>query len=149
MNTKIPIMVKKHNLGQYFTTHNELKQKVFEFILNSPSNILEPSIGQGDLITFITDKIPNIIFDMYEIDPKIKLLDNIQKNRVVYGDFIKQTITKTYKTIVGNPPYIRTKKGNLYIDFTEKCYNLLDNNGELIFIVPSDFLKLTSSSVGI
>ena len=136
----------KQNLGQYFTTHNKLKEKVFEFILNSPSNILEPSIGQGDLITFITDKLPNITFDMYEIDTKIKLLDTIQKDKVIYGDFMTQTITKTYSTIVGNPPYVRTKKGNLYIDFTEKCYNLLDINGELIFIVPSDFLKLTSAS---
>ena len=136
----------KQNLGQYFTTHNKLKEKVFEFILNSPSNILEPSIGQGDLITFITDKLPNITFDMYEIDTKIKLLDKIQKDKVIYGDFMKQTITKTYSTIVGNPPYVRTKKGNLYIDFTEKCYNLLDINGELIFIVPSDFLKLTGAS---
>jgi adenine-specific DNA-methyltransferase len=59
---------------------------------------------------------------------------------------MKQNITKTYKTIVGNPPYVRTKTGNLYIDFTKKCYDLLDNNGELIFIVPSDFLKLTCAS---
>ena len=136
----------KHNLGQYFTTNDKLKEKVYEFILNKPSNILEPSIGQGDLIAFITDKIQNIKFDMYEIDKKIKLLDKIQKDKIIYGDFMKQTITKTYKTIVGNPPYIRTKKGNMYIDFTEKCYNLLDNNGEMIFIVPSDFLKLTSAS---
>jgi len=136
----------KYNLGQYFTTNNELKEKVFEFILNCPSNILEPSIGQGDLITFITNRIPNITFDMYEIDTKIKLLDNIQKDKVIYGDFIKQKITKKYQTIIGNPPYIRTKKGNMYIDFTEKCYNLLDINGELIFIVPSDFFKLTSAS---
>ena len=135
-----------YNLGQYFTTNIELKEKVFEFILNKPSIILEPSIGQGDLITYITDKIISITFDMYEIDPKIKLLDKIQKDNVIYGDFMKQTITKKYKTIIGNPPYIRTKKGNMYIDFTEKCYNLLDVNGELIFIVPSDFFKLTSSS---
>jgi adenine-specific DNA-methyltransferase len=140
------IMSQKQNLGQYFTTHNELKQKVFEFIINKPSNILEPSIGQGDLITFIIDKIPSITFDMYEIDTTIKLLDKIQKDKVVYGDFMKQIIKNTYKTIVGNPPYVRTKKGNLYIDFTEKCYNLLEDNGELIFIVPSDFLKLTSAS---
>ena len=139
-------MKTKHDLGQYFTTHIELKQKVFDFILNSPSNILEPSIGQGDLVAFVTEKIPNIIFDMYEIDRNIELLDKIQKDKVVYGDFMKQTITKTYKTIVGNPPYVRTKKGNLYIDFIEKCYNLLEDNGELIFIVPSDFLKLTSAS---
>jgi len=139
-------MTTKHNLGQYFTTHIDLKEKVFEFILNSPSNILEPCIGQGDLITFITHKIPSVTFDMYEIDTNIHLLDHVQKDKVVYGDFMKQTISKTYKTIVGNPPYVRTKKGNMYIDFTEKCYNLLDDNGELIFIVPSDFLKLTSAS---
>jgi adenine-specific DNA-methyltransferase len=139
-------MTAKHDLGQYYTTHIELKEKVFEFILNSPSNILEPSIGRGDLITFINIRLPNITFDMYEIDNNIHLLDNIEKTNVVYGDFMTQHITKTYKTIIGNPPYVRTKKGNLYIDFTEKCYNLLDINGELIFIVPSDFLKLTSAS---
>jgi len=139
-------MTKKHNLGQYFTTHIELKEKVFEFILNNPSNILEPSIGQGDLITFIIDKLPSITFDMYEIDKEIKLLDKINRDDIIFGDFLKQTIIKKYNTIIGNPPYIRIKKGNLYIDFTEKCYNLLDKNGELIFIVPSDFLKLTSAS---
>jgi len=146
INTEITTMKSKHKLGQYFTTHSELKENIFEFILNNPSNILEPCIGRGDLITFITEKIPSITFDMYEIDKKIKLLNEIQKDKVIYGDFIKQTVTKTYKTIIGNPPYVRTKKGNLYIEFTEKCYNLLDDNGELIFIVPSDFLKLTSAS---
>ena len=49
-------MIKKNNLGQYFTTNDELKQKIFEFILNNPTNILEPSIGRGDLITFILNK---------------------------------------------------------------------------------------------
>lgn len=139
-------MTTKHELGQYFTTHPKLKEKVFEFILNNPADILEPSVGQGDLVGFIVDKNPNITFDMYEIDTQIKLLSNVQKDKIVYGDFMKQTLTKTYKTIVGNPPYVRTKKGNLYIDFTEKCYHLLADNGELIFIVPSDFLKLTSAS---
>ena len=139
-------MSSKHEIGQYFTTHVELKKKVFDFILNGPSNILEPSIGQGDLITFITERLPSITFDMYEIDTQIEMLDKIEKNKIIYGDFMQQPIAKKYKTIVGNPPYVRTKKGNLYIDFTEKCYHLLDENGELIFIVPSDFLKLTSAS---
>jgi len=139
-------MSSKHEIGQYFTTHVELKKKVFDFILNGPSTILEPSIGQGDLITFITERLPIITFDMYEIDTQIEMLDKIEKNKIIYGDFMQQTISKKYKTIVGNPPYVRTKKGNLYIDFTEKCYHLLDENGELIFIVPSDFLKLTSAS---
>ena len=136
----------KHNLGQYFTTHDKLKEKVFEFILNNPSKILEPSIGRGDLIAYIADKNTNIHFDMYEIDITIELLDKIHKDRVIYGDFLKQIITNSYTTIIGNPPFVKTKTGNLYIDFIKKCYNLLDNNGELIFIVPSDFFKLTSTS---
>jgi len=139
-------MPPKNKLGQYFTTHHELKEKIFQFILNNPLTILEPCIGQGDLVLFIQNKIPTIEFDMYEIDTKIKLLDKIQKDDVIYGDFMEQNITRKYKTIIGNPPYVRTKKGNLYIDFTEKCYGLLEENGELIFIVPTDFLKLTSAS---
>jgi adenine-specific DNA-methyltransferase len=140
-------MTTKHELGQYFTTHTILKEKVFEFIFHSPACILEPSIGQGDLIQYIADRRPGIVtFDMYEIDPTIQLLDGVRKDQVIYGDFMQQTIAKTYTTIVGNPPYVRTKKGNLYIDFIEKCYHLLVEGGELIFIVPSDFLKLTSAS---
>jgi len=141
-------MATKHELGQYFTTNTVLKEKVLEFIKNTPTTILEPSIGQGDLVAFIRDNIPDICFDMYEIDNTIQLLNNVSTltDRVVYGDFIKEKISKTYKTIVGNPPYVRTTKGNLHIDFTEKCYNLLDTNGELIFIVPSDLLKLTCAS---
>lgn len=141
-------MATKKELGQYFTTNKILKKKVYKFILNNPSHILEPSIGQGDLIQYVKSKNPKIKFDMYEIDKKIKLLDdiNIYKKNVIYEDFLIQKITKLYKTIIGNPPYIKTKKGNLYIDFIEKCFYLLEKNGELIFIVPSDFFKLTSSS---
>jgi adenine-specific DNA-methyltransferase len=139
-------MDKKHEYGQYFTTNIQLQQTVFNFILNNPSTILEPSIGQGHLVSFVRNKLPQVKFDMYEIDPHLTLLDNIQKNKVVYTDFISKKITKKYTTIIGNPPYVRTKKGNLYIDFVEKCFHLLHQNGELIFIVPSDFFKLTSAS---
>ncbi len=135
-----------HNLGQYFTTNIELKDIVYKFILNEPTIILEPSIGQGDLVSYVIEKKPKIIFDMYEIDTTIKIFDSINKKNIIYGDFMKQNINKLYKTIIGNPPYVKTKKGNLYVDFITKCFNLLDTNGELIFIIPSDFLKLTCST---
>lgn len=134
----------KHKLGQYFTESILLKNKVKDFILNNPKTILEPSVGQGDLVSYI--KNTNINFDMFEIDKTIKPLDGIDKNKIIYKDFIKENIEKSYTTIIGNPPFIRTKKGNLYIDFVHKCFNLLKENGELIFIIPSDFFKLTSSS---
>jgi adenine-specific DNA-methyltransferase len=136
----------KNKSGQYFTKDIGLKQKVAEYILNNPSVILEPSIGRGDLVSHIIENKNDIIFDMYELDTTIELLPEIVRDAVKYGDFMVQNICRMYKTIIGNPPYIRTKTGNLYIDFTRKCFNLLEQNGELVFIVPSDFLKLTSSS---
>lgn len=136
----------KNTLGQYFTTNIELKEVLFSFILNAPSEILEPSIGRGDLVEFVSMELPEVVFDMYEIDETIEMLDGVERDRVIYGDFLDQPIEKQYKTIIGNPPYIRTKRGNTYIDFIERCYDLLADDGELIFIVPSDFFKLTSAS---
>jgi adenine-specific DNA-methyltransferase len=136
----------KHQKGQYFTTNINLKKHINSLILNNPSLILEPSIGQGDLVQYISQENENISFDMYEIDSAIQLLENINEDDVIYGDFLQQDIDKEYTTIVGNPPYVKIKHGNLYIDFIERCFHLLTEKGELIFIVPSDFLKLTHSS---
>ena len=134
-----------HSKGQYFTTDPTLQYIILDFIKNNPKRILEPSIGQGDLVKYITDNC-NVTFDMYELDKSIELLEGIDREKVIYGDFIQANITKKYKTIIGNPPYIKKTSGNLYIEFIEKCFNLLKIKGELIFIVPSDFLKLTSAS---
>ena len=142
----IDVKEKNNNLGQFFTTDETLQKKLYDFILNSPKLILEPSIGEGHLIDYILLKSPEINFDMYEIDKNINFLNTVNKKNIVFGDFLKKKINKTYDTIIGNPPYVKTSKGNLYIDFIEKCYNLLNENGELIFIIPSDFFKLTCSS---
>ena len=136
----------KHQLGQYFTEDISLQRKVFEFVKNKPNIILEPSIGRGDLIHYVKSIDDSITFHMYEIDESIEMLSGISKDNIRYGDFLEQVINEKYNTIIGNPPYVKTKSGNLYIDFIERCYDLLEDDGELIFIVPSDFLKLTSAS---
>ncbi len=138
----------KQNLGQYFTTNVILKNKLYSFILNEPKTILEPSIGQGDLIEIVLNNNKEVKFDMYEIDNTIQLLKDVAhlKQHVKYSNFLKESISKKYTSIIGNPPYVKTKNGNLYIQFIQKCYDLLEYNGELIFIVPSDFLKSTTAS---
>ena len=40
-----------------------------------------------DKNAIIIDINPNIIFDMYEIDDKIELLDKNNKDKIIYGDF--------------------------------------------------------------
>jgi len=138
-----------HDKGQYFTTNLFLKESVFNLISNQnnkASAILEPSVGQGDLVEYVRLKNKNVSFDLYEIDANIPLLESIKEMNVHYDDFLSLDISAKYNTIIGNPPYVKTKGGNLYLDFIEKCYRLLNPGGELIFIVPSDFIKLTSSS---
>jgi len=134
-----------HRKGQYFTKNEYLKESVFLLIKNKPKLILEPSMGRGDLVDYIQSRKKNVDFALYEIDSNINMLDSIDKTKINYGDFLLSSIDKSYDTIVGNPPYVKTSTGNLYLDFIEKCYNLLNTNGELIFIVPSDFIKLTRS----
>ena len=136
---------KIHEKGQYFTKNKILQEFVRRLILNKPNKILEPSMGRGDLIKYIHSITPNIEFDLYEIDETIDFLPEIQKEQIHFGDFLQQEINNKYKTIIGNPPYVKTRTGNLYIDFIDRCYELLEDKGELIFIVPSDFIKLTSS----
>lgn len=135
-----------HELGQYFTKDSTLQQKVFEFVKNDPRVILEPSSGRGDLIDYMLGKDDTLTFHMYEIDKSIQNLPSIDRSAIIYGDFLDQEIDERYKTIIGNPPYVKTRKGNLYIDFIYRCFNLLQPDGELVFIVPSDFFKLTCSA---
>jgi len=131
-----------HSKGQYFTIDKSLQECVYKFILNKPKLILEPSAGRGDLVEYINSKF-KVKWDLFEIDYTIKFLNPLLK--VNYTDFLQHNITKKYVTIIGNPPYVKTKKENLYIKFISKCYDLLDENGELVFIIPSDFFKLTSA----
>ena len=147
--------------AQYFTTHSLLHEKIAQFIRNEPDVILEPSVGRGDLLSAIhqyyTPKsFDSIHFDCYEIDSSIPFLNFLEDSIIHtfnyslnYTDFLKENITKKYKTIIGNPPFIRTKNGNTSMFFVKKCIELLEPGGELIFVLPSDFFKLTSSEEAI
>ena len=135
-----------HEKGQYFTSNAFLKQCVRDLVLNNPERVLEPSVGRGDLIDSLCSVFKEVQFDMYEIDIEIEMLPCVDVEHLTYGDFLMQEIERKYKTIVGNPPYVRTTTGNLYLDFVRRCHGLLEDGGELVFIVPSDFLKLTSAA---
>jgi adenine-specific DNA-methyltransferase len=145
-------------LGQYFTSCDVLQHKVIDFIRDktieetNQINILEPSFGIGHLIKTIIDSsiFNNYTIDGYEIDKTLErklIIDNSSKCNLIYSDFIDSVILKKYDYIIGNPPYVKVKyKKNLYIQFIEKCFDLLKDSGIMIMIVPSDFIKLSSCS---
>jgi adenine-specific DNA-methyltransferase len=140
-------MTHKKDLGQYFTVADDLQQFVFDKVKYKLSRLLEPSFGAGHLLKKFKDYDEDYPMTCYELDSNVKPVVAFNEYQTpVYGDFTQQTITAKFKTIIGNPPYVKKKTGNLYIKFIELCYNYLEDDGELIFIVPSDFIKLTSAS---
>lgn len=137
----------KKELGQYFTISDELQNFVFDVVRHKSSLLLEPSFGAGHLLKKFKEYDENYPMVCYELDSTIQPIVTFNKFQTpVYGDFTKQAIIQKFKTIIGNPPYVKQSKGNLYIKFIELCYEYLDDHGELVFIVPSDFIKLTSAS---
>jgi adenine-specific DNA-methyltransferase len=147
----------KKTLGQYFTVSEELQQFVFDKVKHRGTRLLEPSFGAGHLLKKFNEYNPDYPMVCYELDETIKpvIEFNKQYQTAIYGDFMAHTTTTTtttseekFKTIIGNPPYVKQKQtGNLYIKFIERCFEYLDDDGgEMIFIVPSDFIKLTSAA---
>lgn len=137
----------KKELGQYFTTSPELQEYVFSKVKHKLETLLEPSFGAGHLLTRFKEYDTNYPIECYEIDKTITPVIEFNKfQKATYADFTEQHITKKYKTVVGNPPYVKKTSGNLYIRFIELCFECLDDTGEMIFIVPSVFFKATSAS---
>jgi adenine-specific DNA-methyltransferase len=147
------------NLGQVFTPE-EIVSQMFDLSSNN-GNILEPSSGDGSFTEFILKNSDRSITSI-EIDS-----DNKNKNNIIM-DFFDLPGNSTYDTIIGNPPYVSYKnipkdtltkiqsidylsgydnRTNLYIYFIHKCIYHLNDNGEIIFITPREFIKSTSSII--
>lgn len=134
------------HLGQFFSP-KVLVDKCISLIKNKNSRLLEPSCGDGAFSSLIND---NSVF--IEIDKSV-----ISNKNVLNIDFFDYPTIEKFMTIIGNPPYVDNKfldirhetnikvQANLYLYFIEKCFHHLETGGELIFIVPRDFIKTTSA----
>ena len=139
-NKEINLKMKKKQLGQFYTTN-------YEYILSNmyiPTNvktIIEPFVGNGDLLKFIKEKKYNL--ETYDIDPKIR--DTINQ------DTLTNPPDYTDKFILTNPPYLarnKSKEKDLYekykCDDLYKCFivNIISNislGG--IIIIPLNFIS--------
>jgi len=163
-------MSKKQNLGQFFTTSQLLQDVISKFTLIKSGTLLEPSIGEGDLLGSIKKrKIVGC-----EIDPTVYpkscfFEKNIDAN-INHGCFFEQAKEmKNISSVVSNPPYVKWScykkesvpsesliklkeevnmptNGNLAYLFMYQCIKTLKNKGEMIFLVPKDFTSATSAS---
>lgn len=125
-----------------------LQQSVFDLVQNKGSPLLEPSFGAGHLLIPFLASNPSYPMICYELDTTVKPIITTTHQQLIYGDFTKQTHQTKFRTIIGNPPYVQRRGAvNLYLEFIERCMDLLDGAGaEIVFIVPSDFIKLSRAA---
>ena len=139
-------------LGQVFTPPN-----VVDFMLDLCRNngrTLEPSAGDGAFFARLKVRRSDCVG--IEIDPRVAPAGTEVR------DFFDYPLDEQFDTIIGNPPYVRyqdvaaaTKKqldsklfdarSNLFLFFIEKSIRHLKPGGELVFIVPREFIKLTAA----
>lgn len=68
---------------------------------------------------------------------------NLEKNiAIINSNFLTEDFNKKFHLIVCNPPFSMTNENGKIIkgtwfNFLEKCFNLLDDNGKMIFILPN------------
>ena len=148
----------KDKYGQFFSK-NPVIRNVIQSLIANKGTIMEPSVGEGDLIFGLESKEPVLI----DFKPKVREINNIP---VIEMDFFSYPIENKFNTIIGNPPFVKykflddsvkknikhyefnkktnpngyNKKSNLYYFFIHKCIEQLEDNGELIFITPKEFM---------
>lgn len=152
----------KNKFGQYFTPEVVADFMIDMADISRHSKILEPSCGEGVFLERLQQKgFENLT--AFEIDEDLAQ----DFDFVRYESFVSAKIDEKFDLIIGNPPYIRWKNleedlkkelssnliwnkyfnslcDYLYI-FILKSIELLEENGQLIFICPEYWMNTTHS----
>lgn len=136
------------HFGQVFTPPTVVNRMCG--LRRNQGRVLEPSCGDGAFCRALPECVA------IELDARVAPAGALQMDFFAYPD------SERFGTIIGNPPYVRHQdilpetrvrldmrlfdsRSNLYLFFIEKCVRHLAPGGELIFIVPRDFIKLTAA----
>lgn len=159
------------DLGQIFTNVNVADYMVSLFSLNKNAALLDPCFGKGAFLqAAISSGYSNI--EGYEIDYNlyISTKKKFPELNLFNQDFLSADISQKYDGIIMNPPYVRQEKineleplgvsksilrknklfsvlpstANLYMYFIIKSIDILKDNGEMVVIFPSSWLKAKS-----
>lgn len=137
-------------------TPPDLAQYMVSLISKKKQTILEPSCGEGSIIKFLPSyhTITGIDIDKEYIN---KCSINFPNVHCINSDFIDYKTDIKFDCVIGNPPYIKIQNipistvtkmrneypnylqgnTNLYAYFLLKCFDLLKDNGYLIFLIPN------------
>ena len=159
------------DLGQVFTRKIIADYMVSLFSIDKSARILEPCFGLGVFLE-ACQKYGYTSLDGCEIDERLFSIvkEKFPQYRLFCKNFLAFEPSVVYDGIIMNPPYVRQEKiddlkelgitkeqlrsndiyaglpstANLYMYFLIKAINLLSDNGQLIVIFPSSWMKARS-----
>ena len=159
-----PTAEEKKRRGQFFTRHQRVHRIMVDLVAHTEGAAAEPSAGSGHLVAVLEQYRPDLTVDAVELDDR---LEKVCETPITHGDFFTWARGRdsTYQVAFGNPPYVAWKdveastresaatvkalysdKTNLYHLFIDRCADLLAPGGELILIVPKEWLYTTSAA---
>lgn len=143
------------DLGAVFTPNilvNEMLDTLPKNVWNKDCKWLEPCVGDGNFVEEILKREQYIDITCIELHtPYCKDFEKRTGLQAINIDFLTYSTDTKYDVIVGNPPYqkpncknkkSRGGKSQLYLDFLDKCLNMLKPDGYLLFVHPSNWRKI-------
>lgn len=138
----------QRNEQSAYYTDKFLIDKIYEFLPEFDEeeiNILEPSVGAGNFIPAIISKYSDkkIVLDLIDIDGVsistiqilLKKYENTRiKINYIVSDFIDYRPKKTYDLVVGNPPFTKISKKNIFLFEKNYFYNFYSSNLSSYFL---------------
>lgn len=165
-------MINQKETGSYYTPPflaNFITNRVIDNLRATDLQILEPSVGDGAFVSeFMKIRNKNIVLTALDINSNE--LDKAKEkwnntDCFLNIDFLDYTTDLRYSAIIGNPPYIKKKLlkedslerikrihfaenlsensvNNIWTSFLIKSCSLLDDNGIVAFVLPSELLQV-------
>ncbi len=165
-------MINQKVTGSYYTPNflaNFIANRVISSFHYEDLQILEPSVGDGAFVSEFKE-IRNKNISLTALDINSKELDKAKDkwdntDKFLNIDFLDYTTDQRYSAIIGNPPYIKKnlitednlekiKKihfdeklsensvNNIWTSFLIKSCTLLDQDGIIAFVLPSELLQV-------
>ncbi|MCK4282523.1 MAG: N-6 DNA methylase [Candidatus Lokiarchaeota archaeon] len=154
--------IKEEFLVSFVETPPDIS-KLMVKLISKPKNarILDTGCGKG---VFLNSLLMNGYKNLEGIELNKKIFESCKssfKNVVIYNDdYLMWDTSKKYDVIIGNPPYshynslpneiqkevldiTNTAESDIYYAFIIKSIDLLNEKGELIYIIPYQFMYNT------